>query len=721
MKKRKSQEVIVGKNKRKKIENGKDGKRNLTGSQDAKQLKGKGAVGKFTARKESRGRGHPRSGIGKKVEVASSEEESEYEEGNTSVREEEKRQERIDESDGDDDGEIDDALSEGSDDSSVDDDDDDDDDKGHKSKQDAARMKNTKEILEAEENESEDSDSDEDVSESEIDLKSGKSKSLQKRTQDLEEESDSEDDGDEEDDVESKETEVKEKTDAVETKKSGDSSQESLKIDENQGEADVNGDVPLSEAQKATNAILTNSSFASLEGKVCDETLKGLGDMGFTYMTEIQAKSIPHLLEGRDLLAAAKTGSGKTLAFLIPAIELIHKLKFMPRNGTGVLIISPTRELCMQIYGVVKEVMEHHYHTFGIVMGGTHRGTEAKKLAKGINVLVATPGRLLDHMKKTPEFMFKNLQCLVIDEADRILQIGFEEDLKQIVKLLPKRRQTMLFSATQTRKTEDLARVSLKKEPIYIGVDDEKTVATVNGLEQGYVLCPSEKRFLLLFTFLKKNRNKKVMVFMSSCMSVKFHSELLNYIDLPVVSIHGRKKQQHRTATFFQFCQAKQGILVCTDVAARGLDIPAVDWIVQFDPPDDPKEYIHRVGRTARGLHGRGHALLILRPEEVGFLRYLKHAKVPINEYDFSWGKIANIQIQLEKLLEKNYFLHMSAMQAYKGYIRSYDSHSLKKIFNVQSLDLNLVAKSFGFRVPPSVDLSILYNESRNDTCQRVS
>ncbi|XP_035769268.1 ATP-dependent RNA helicase DDX18 [Neolamprologus brichardi] len=251
----------------------------------------------------------------------------------------------------------------------------------------------------------------------------------------------------------------------------------------------------------------------------------------------------------------------------------------------------------------------------------------AQKLANGVNIVVATPGRLLDHLQNTSGFMYKNLQCLIIDEADRILEVGFEEELKQIIKLLPKRRQTMLFSATQTRKVEDLARISLKKEPLYVGVDDNKDKATVDGLEQGYVVCPSEKRFLLLFTFLKKNRKKKLMVFFSSCMSVKFHYELLNYIDLPVMAIHGKQKQTKRTTTFFQFCNADSGILLCTDVAARGLDIPEVDWIVQYDPPDDPKEYIHRVGRTARGIDGRGHALLILRPEELGFLRFLKQAK----------------------------------------------------------------------------------------------
>ncbi|KAG8226825.1 hypothetical protein J437_LFUL007102 [Ladona fulva] len=453
--------------------------------------------------------------------------------------------------------------------------------------------------------------------------------------------------------------------------------------------------------------ILSQSSFESLQGKVCENTLKAIADMGFSILTEIQARSIPPLLEGRDLVGSAKTGSGKTLAFLIPAVELMYKLKFMPRNGTGCIVISPTRELSMQTYGVLKEVMKYHHHTYGLIMGGANRKAEADKLEKGINIIVATPGRLLDHLQNTPNFMVKNLQCLVIDEADRILDIGFEEEMKQILNLLPKRRQTMMFSATTTQKTEALKSLALKKEPIYVGIDDEKEKATVEGLEQGYVVCPSEKRFLLLFTFLKKNMKKKVMVFFSSCMSVKYHHELLNYIDLPVTCIHGKQKQTKRTTAFFQFCNAESGILLCTDVAARGLDIPAVDWIVQYDPPDDPKEYIHRVGRTARGEGGRGNALLILRPEELGFLRYLKQARIPLNEFEFSWSKIADIQLQLEKLIKQNYFLHMSAKEAYKSYVRAYDSHHLKQIFDIETLDLAKVAVSFGFTVPPAVDLKV--------------
>ena len=182
--------------------------------------------------------------------------------------------------------------------------------------------------------------------------------------------------------------------------------------------------------------------------------------------------------------------------------------------------------------------MQHHQHTFGIVIGGANRKAEADKLVKGVNLLIATPGRLLDHLQNTRGFVFKNLKALVIDEADRILEVGFEEEMRQIVRILPKERQTMLFSATQTTKVSDLARISLKKGPLYINVDEKKDTSTAEGLEQGYVVCESDKRFLLLFTFLRKNVKKKIIVFFSSCNSVKYHAELMNYIDVPVLELH---------------------------------------------------------------------------------------------------------------------------------------------------------------------------------------
>ncbi|POS78974.1 ATP-dependent RNA helicase HAS1 [Diaporthe helianthi] len=438
-----------------------------------------------------------------------------------------------------------------------------------------------------------------------------------------------------------------------------------------------------------------------------EKTIMAINDMGFTKMTDIQKRAVPPLLAGKDVLGAAKTGSGKTLAFLIPAIEMLSALKFKPRNGTGVIVVSPTRELALQIFSVARDLLKHHSQTYGIVIGGANRRAEADKLGKGVNLIIATPGRLLDHLQNTP-FVFKNLRSLIIDEADRILEIGFEDEMRQIIKILPKEdRQTMLFSATQTTKVEDLARISLRPGPLYINVDEEKQYSTVEGVEQGYCIVDADKRFLLLFSFLKKMSKKKIIVFFSSCNSVKYFAELLNFIDLPVLNLHGKMKQQARTNTFFEFCNATQGTLICTDVAARGLDIPAVDWIVQFDPPDDPRDYIHRVGRTARGSNAKGRSLMFLQPSEVGFLSHLKAARVPVVEFEFPANKISNIQSQLEKLIGKNYYLNQSAKDGYRSYLHAYASHSLRSVFDVNKLDLVKVAKSFGFAAPPRVDIRL--------------
>ncbi|CDR97368.1 DEAD/DEAH box domain containing protein, putative [Babesia bigemina] len=453
----------------------------------------------------------------------------------------------------------------------------------------------------------------------------------------------------------------------------------------------------------------TDVLFSDLE--LSEPLLKGLNELSFERTTEIQAKCIPHLLQGKDVLGKAHTGSGKTLAFLVPLAEVLFQVKFLPRNGTGGLIISPTRELSEQIFSVANDVCKYLPQTIGIVMGGTNRKNEAERLTRGVNILIATPGRLLDHMQNTNGFLYKNLLVFVIDEADRILEIGFEEEMNQIIKLLPKKRQTCLFSATHTSKVEDMVRLSLTN-PVFVQACS-KDVATVATLEQGYVVCEAENRFMLLFSFLKRHLDKKIMVFFSSGNSVKFHDALLNYIDIPAKSIYGKKQQNKRSGAYFSFCGAKSGILLCTDVAARGWDIPKVDWIVQYDPPADPRDYIHRVGRTARGADGEGKAIMFLMPEELGFLHYLKELKVPLSKYEFELSKIANVQVQLEKLVEKNFYLNRASREAYRSYLHAYLSHSLKDIFNVHSLDLVRVARSFGFSNPPKVDLNIKHADRK--------
>lgn len=204
------------------------------------------------------------------------------------------------------------------------------------------------------------------------------------------------------------------------------------------GDVDEVGDALPNGTAQPSSADLPTESTLSLPGtdsvpanfsdlKLSEKTMKAITeDMKFTTMTEIQQRGIPPLLAGRDVLGAAKTGSGKTLAFLIPAVEMLSALRFKPRNGTGVIVVSPTRELALQIFGVARELMAHHSQTYGIVIGGANRRAEAEKLTKGVNLLIATPGRLLDHLQNTQGFVFKNLKALVIDEADRILEVGFE-------------------------------------------------------------------------------------------------------------------------------------------------------------------------------------------------------------------------------------------------------------------------------------------------------
>lgn len=302
----------------------------------------------------------------------------------------------------------------------------------------------------------------------------------------------------------------------------------------------------------AIAAYFSDVKFTDLP--LSEQTQKAVTELGFNRATEIQARAIPHVLNGRDVLGAAKTGSGKTLAYMVPAVELLRRANFTPKQGTGVLIITPTRELAMHNYKWARDCLQYHNKTHGVVIGGAKRSQEAHQLKKGVNLLVATPGRLLDHLENTKGFVFHNLQMLIIDEADAILKIGFEEEMNKIIKLLPNNaRTTCLFSATMTKKVEDLCRLSLNN-PVLVEVAKDSNSSTVANLEQGYVLIEPARKFQLLFTFLRKNMKKKIMVFMSSCNAVKFYSDLLNYVDIPVQDIHGKQKQQKRTSTYFEFC-----------------------------------------------------------------------------------------------------------------------------------------------------------------------
>ncbi|KAL9687932.1 hypothetical protein QQ045_032343 [Rhodiola kirilowii] len=461
------------------------------------------------------------------------------------------------------------------------------------------------------------------------------------------------------------------------------------------------------------SGVLTDVPFSSLG--LSKSTLMALDDRGFHTMTKIQCDAIPPLLSGKDLLGAARTGSGKTLAFLIPAVELLHKLGSNNRKGTSVIVICPTRELAIQTHLDAVQLLKYQSsQTCGLIMGQASKTAEKKSLMRGVNLVVATPGRLLDHLQNTAGFSYQNLRCLIIDEADRILEPNFEEDMKQILKILPKERQTVLFSATQAQKVEDLAKLSLK-DPVHINVDYGRRKVTNEGLTQCYCIVPSAERFLVLFSFLKWMKSKKVMVFFSSKASVDYHLQLLSSTGIDCYYLHGDVPQSQRTQTFLEFSKTKVGIMLCTDVLGRGVDATSVDWIVQYDPPDSTTDYIHRVGRTARGEGSKGNALLFLLPEEMKFVVYLKKAKVPVQEYEFKASKVFKIQPKLELLISKSKVLRQAAETAYQAYLSAYMSHSSKDIFNVHNLVQQDVAKSFGFRSPPKISLNLSLSKSKQN------
>ena len=254
----------------------------------------------------------------------------------------------------------------------------------------------------------------------------------------------------------------------------------------------------------ARKSMLTKHTFECL--LISKGMILKILEFSYTHMTRIQNVSIPFQICGFDLLGSGRTGSGKTIAFSLPLIEFINIVKWQKIGGTAAIILSPTRELTMQSYFVIKDLIEYHSHSYGIIMGGANKKTEGEKIKKGISILIATPGRLLDHLKNTKNFIYSNLQILVVDEADRCLEIGFEEEIYEIIRLLPKDRQTILFSATQTKNVDYLSKISFKKKPIYIGVDDTLNLNIIPEIDQSFIVCKPENKFIFLLSLIKKKK-----------------------------------------------------------------------------------------------------------------------------------------------------------------------------------------------------------------------
>lgn len=434
------------------------------------------------------------------------------------------------------------------------------------------------------------------------------------------------------------------------------------------------------------------------------KTLRGLKDSKYFVPTEIQRQSIGYALQGKDILGAAKTGSGKTLAFLIPILEQLFCLKWTRLDGVGALIISPTRELAYQIFETLRKIGTHHDFSAGLIIGGQNLKFERKRMDQ-CNIMICTPGRLLQHMDENPLFDCSNMKILVLDEADRCLDLGFESAMNSIIENLPPKRQTLLFSATQTKSVRDLARLSLTN-PTYVAPHEQSESSTPITLQQNYVVCEIDEKVTILWSFIKNHLKQKSIIFMASCKQVKYIYEMFCKLrpGISLLALYGSLHQERREQIYKEFCRKSNVVLFATDLASRGLDFPLVNWVVQLDCPEDGNTYIHRAGRTARGLNGKGEGLLMLLPsEEEAMLLELKSKKIPINKIHIDPNKIVPPQRKMEALLAEFPELKESAQRAFVAYAKSVFLMKNKNIFKIFALDTDSFAKSLGLVVPPRI------------------
>ncbi|KAF4113318.1 probable ATP-dependent RNA helicase DDX31 [Onychostoma macrolepis] len=516
--------------------------------------------------------------------------------------------------------------------------------------------------------------------------------------------------------------------------------------------------------------------------------------LNVTSMTSVQKKTIPVLMSGKDAVVRSQTGSGKTLAYGIPVVQFLQAMQPKVKRSDGPLavVIVPTRELALQSFQMFQKLLKPFtWIVPGVLMGGEKRKAEKARLRKGINVLISTPGRLVDHIKNTLSIAFSAVRWLILDEADRTLDLGFEKDLTVILNALNATglaRQNVLLSATLTEGLSRLASISMK-EPVSIHVSEgsEETVeacpqagpqalsdsyAVPEKLQQHVVVVPSKLHLVSLAAFIlakcKFEQRQKLIIFISSCEAVEFLLTLFTAVlcekpsntstkhtstSLNFYRLHGNMRQEERTEVFQDFSECKTGILLCTDVAARGLDLPQVTWIVQYNPPVSAVEYVHRVGRTAR-IGAQGSSLLFLTPSETAFVDVLANHNISLSEMKMEdilanlkkderfkgrgkWDskrsaaafeqevreRATVLQTDFENYVHANNESLQTAKSALQSFLRAYTTYpsSLKHIFHIRNLHLGHAAKSFGLRdAPQGLGSSITTNPANSKDSKKA-
>jgi ATP-dependent RNA helicase RhlE len=355
-------------------------------------------------------------------------------------------------------------------------------------------------------------------------------------------------------------------------------------------------------------------SFQSLG--LSDALLKAISKKGYTTPSPIQQKAIPPVLEGKDVLASAQTGTGKTAGFTLPILQLLSQGKHLSHRPIRALILTPTRELAAQILANIKEYSEFLDIRSAVIFGGVNQNPQVAQLRQGVDILVATPGRLID-LQNQGLISLSKVEILVLDEADRMLDMGFLRDIERILKVLPSKRQNLLFSATFSKDIKKLA-MGILNHPVQVEATPENT--TVEAIIQKIYPCAKEKKTELIIKLITEGNWKQILVFTRTKQGANKLTESMISAGIKSAAIHGNKGQGARTKALAGFKNGSLTALVATDIAARGLDIPLLPHVVNFELPNIPEDYVHRIGRTGRA-GASGEAISLFSPDETVFLR----------------------------------------------------------------------------------------------------
>jgi ATP-dependent RNA helicase RhlE len=345
---------------------------------------------------------------------------------------------------------------------------------------------------------------------------------------------------------------------------------------------------------------------------ISDQIKRNLSELGFKRPTDIQHRSIPPILKGEDVLAIAQTGTGKTAAFAIPVIDMLHEEKSSTRtDGIRCLVMAPTRELAIQISIVFKQLAQFTRVSTFCVFGGVEQDAQIAQLEKGIDILVSTPGRMFDLVSQG-YIKLNKVEVLILDEADHMLDLGFVRDIQDVIKFLPRKHQTLFFSATINDYIKTVA-YSLVRNPIRIQVSPKDPVA--KNITHSVVFVEMDDKRFFLERVVTENPESKILVFVRTKVRAERVCSAMDRVGIKATTIHGDKEQQERSEAMARFRSGEVKLLIATDVSARGIDIPDVDYVVNYDLPDKPENYVHRVGRTGRGKQ-KGLAVSFCSTEE---------------------------------------------------------------------------------------------------------